>query len=220
MRAIQISVRVNLPRVDLCLIEWPAHVGGNTILVNKYSKEELLYTYCRIQINSSVTHHGGYLTCWNMVIVTHHKGVLTKGLNCDNQPNMAILAPNRVFPSKWLILALAAYPAMNLTPNSAKVCNSTAITLTVSQLPKQGDERKISSGMSRSQRGVNLNWILQYSVPSPAIYKRICKLWLATKDTQTKPRPRQNQGQTKLVLKPKEPRSGVTEVQTYGVTLE
>jgi len=46
---------------------------------------------------------------------------------------------------------------MNLTPN---MYNSTAITdeiLTMSQLPKQGDEKKISSGMSRSQRGVDLN---------------------------------------------------------------
>jgi len=49
---------------------------------------------------------------------------------------------------------------MNLTPNSAKVCNSTAITdeiLTMSQLPRQGDKKKFSSGMSQSQRGVNLN---------------------------------------------------------------
>ena len=49
---------------------------------------------------------------------------------------------------------------MNLTPNGAKVYNSTAITdeiLTMSQLPKQGDENKISSGMSRSQRVFELN---------------------------------------------------------------
>jgi len=49
---------------------------------------------------------------------------------------------------------------MNLTPNSAKVYNSTATTdeiLTMSQLPKQGDEKKNSSGMSQSWRGVDLN---------------------------------------------------------------
>jgi len=48
--------------------------------------------YCRTQINLSVTHHGGYLTCQNMVNVTGHKGVLTKGLNRDNHPNMVVLA--------------------------------------------------------------------------------------------------------------------------------
>jgi hypothetical protein len=49
---------------------------------------------------------------------------------------------------------------MNLTPNSTKVYNSTAITdkiLIVSQLPKQGDKKKFSSGMSWSWRGVDLN---------------------------------------------------------------
>jgi hypothetical protein len=49
----------------------------------------ILY-YCRI--NSSVMHHEGYLTCWNMVVVTGHEGILMKGPNHDNQPNMAILA--------------------------------------------------------------------------------------------------------------------------------
>jgi len=49
---------------------------------------------------------------------------------------------------------------MNLTPNSAKVYNSAATTdkiLTMSQLPKQDDKNKFSSGMSQSWRGVNLN---------------------------------------------------------------
>jgi hypothetical protein len=49
---------------------------------------------------------------------------------------------------------------MNLTPNSTKVYNSTAITdeiLAMSHLPKQGDEKKILSGMSQSWRGVDLN---------------------------------------------------------------
>jgi len=55
------------------------------------------YTYCRIQIISSATRHRGYLTCQNMVIVTGPEEVLTKGLNRDNQPNMAILAQNWVF---------------------------------------------------------------------------------------------------------------------------
>jgi hypothetical protein len=32
-----------------------------------------------------------------MVVVTGHEGVLTKGPNCDNQPNMAVLAQNLVF---------------------------------------------------------------------------------------------------------------------------
>jgi hypothetical protein len=55
---------------------------------------------------------------------------------------------------------------MSLTPNIIKMYNSIAITdeiLAMSQLPKWSDEKKISSGVSRSQRGVNLIWILQYS---------------------------------------------------------
>ena len=55
---------------------------------------------------------------------------------------------------------MANFGSMNLTPNGARMYNSTATTdeiLTMSQLPKQGDEEKISSDMSQSRRGVDLN---------------------------------------------------------------
>jgi len=48
---------------------------------------------------------------------------------------------------------------MNLTPNGAKMYNSTVTTdkiLTMSQLPKQGDEKNFLSDI-QSQRGVDLN---------------------------------------------------------------
>src|ERR1700691_4891466 len=113
--------------------------------------------YCRIQINSSVMHHRGYLTCRNMIAVTCHKGVLTKGLNHDN---------NQIWQF-WLKIWLSAkfslqrwYAAIHLRPIITKMYCSTATTdeiLTMSWLPKQGDENKISSGVSWSQKGVNLN---------------------------------------------------------------
>ena len=60
------------------------------------------------------------------------------------------------------------YTTMHLRPITIKMYCSTATTdkiLTMSQLPKQGDKNKISSGVSQSWRGVNLIWILQYSWP-------------------------------------------------------
>ena len=48
---------------------------------------------------------------------------------------------------------------MNLAPNITKMYNSTAITdeiLTMSRLPKCGDEKKILSGVSRSWKGVDM----------------------------------------------------------------
>src|ERR1700691_4499429 len=62
----------------------------------KLKKNYLVHNYCRIQINLSVTRHGGYLMCRNMVAVTHHKGVLMKGLNCDNNQIW------RFWPKIWL----------------------------------------------------------------------------------------------------------------------
>jgi len=47
-----------------------------------------------ITVEFKSIHHEGYLTCQNMVVVTGHEGVLMKGLNCDNQPNMGFVPVN------------------------------------------------------------------------------------------------------------------------------
>ena len=64
--------------------------------------------------------------CRNMVDVTGHEGVLTKGLNRDNHPNMGFLPVNG---------RQRRTAAMILTP----IVDSTAIPdeiLTMSRLPK------------------------------------------------------------------------------------
>ena len=52
--------------------------GGNFDIWRLFIWE---FIYCRVSINSSVTRHGGYLTCRNLTLVTGHGEVLTKGLN-------------------------------------------------------------------------------------------------------------------------------------------
>jgi hypothetical protein len=88
-----------------------------------------------------------------MVAVTGHKGVLTKGLNCEDGqiwqfwPKIGLSTSN--FHSSHV-------PLLSIT---TKTSGSTAIhdkILTMSQLPKQGDEYKILSGVSQPWRGVNL----------------------------------------------------------------
>jgi hypothetical protein len=71
----------------------------------------------------------------------------------DSGPKFGFLPVNDKFSlQQW-------YTAMHLRPITIKMYCSTATTdkiLTMSQLPKQGDKNKILSGVSQSQRGVNL----------------------------------------------------------------
>ena len=46
--------------------------------------------------------------CWNMVAVTHHEGVLTKGLNRDNNQIWQFWPKIQLSASKWQIFAPAA----------------------------------------------------------------------------------------------------------------
>jgi len=58
------------------------------------------------------------------------------------------------------------------------MCNSTAIPdkfLTMSRLPKWGDENKVLSGVSQSQKGVDLIWILKYWLCPSAVSHSLCK---------------------------------------------
>ena len=78
-------------------------MGGQTLIPQdnfilfRYTRS--YQKYCRIQINSSVTRHRGYLTCRNLVLVMHHRWALAKGLNCDTHPYMAISIKNTGFLS-------------------------------------------------------------------------------------------------------------------------
>ena len=49
----------------------------------RYALHVEIFGYCTISIDSSVTRHGGYLTCRNMGTVTVSRRVLTKGQKCD-----------------------------------------------------------------------------------------------------------------------------------------
>jgi len=72
---------------------WVSIDGGEVVLILAVTLGEArmmywvqwrgrdLSKYCRVSINSSVTCHGGYLTCRNLTLVTGHGEVLMKGPN-------------------------------------------------------------------------------------------------------------------------------------------
>lgn len=119
------------------------------------------WQYCTITINSSVTRHGGYLTCRNMYVVTRHEGQLTKafcvthvrirqfslifGRNLQNFRCSCISQPSG-FTFDWYC---------GLNPFSRDEI------LTLSRAIWPGDELKISSGVSRSRVGDELIVIVQ-----------------------------------------------------------
>jgi hypothetical protein len=95
-----------------------------------------------------------------MIAVTRHEGVLTKGLNRDNNQIWQFWPKIRLSASKWQIFApVAGCYAFEANHHQNVLYRSTATTnemLTLSRLPRQGDKNKILSGVSWSRRGVNL----------------------------------------------------------------
>ena len=102
-----------------------ALMGSNCFLhcyLGKQSWKRIILYTTTVEFKSICQSHVTEGMCRNMVAVTHHKGVLMKGLNCDNNQIWQFWPKIRLSASKWQIFAPAAGTPLCIWGQSPPKC--------------------------------------------------------------------------------------------------